>query len=180
MFYDYSLKGQDGKDVSMKDYAGKLVLLVNTATACGFTGQYEALENLYRKYKEKGFVIIDVPCNQFGEQAKGSDEEINTFCSLKFHTTFPRMHKSDVNGEHAPELFAFLKGEKGFEGFGKSPQGLMMAAMLKIQDKDYKIKSDIKWNFTKFLISKNGEVLARFEPTASMQKVEEAIIAELD
>ena len=175
MFYDLSVMAADGNEVSMKDYEGKVVLVVNTATGCGFTPHYKDLEAMYEKFHDKGFEIIDVPCNQFAGQAPESDEEIHEFCQLKYHTQFPQMKKSDVNGEDAIELFKFLKSEKGFEGFGKGPKALAMSALLKKMDKDYKNNPEIKWNFTKFIINRKGEVVARFEPTADMEKVAECV-----
>ncbi|MCR5074585.1 MAG: glutathione peroxidase [Ruminococcus sp.] len=173
--YDISVKNANGEDVSLSDYKGNVIIVVNTATGCGFTPQYKPLEEMYEKYHDKGLEIIDVPCNQFAGQAPGSDEEIYEFCTLKYNTKFPQMKKSDVNGDNAIELFTFLKSQKGFEGFGKGPKALAMAAMCKAANKDYKSSPDIKWNFTKFVIDRNGEVVARFEPTHSMKKLEELV-----
>ena len=173
--YDISVKNANGEDVSLSDYKGNVIIVVNTATGCGFTPQYKPLEEMYEKYHNKGLEIIDVPCNQFAGQAPGSDEEIHEFCTLKYNTKFPQMKKSDVNGDNAIELFTFLKSQKGFEGFGKGPKALAMAAMCKAANKDYKSSPDIKWNFTKFVIDRNGEVVARFEPTHSMKELEELV-----
>ncbi len=173
--YDISVKNANGEDVSLSDYKGNVIIIVNTATGCGFTPQYKPLEEMYEKYHDKGLEIIDVPCNQFAGQAPGSDEEIHEFCTLKYNTKFPQMKKSDVNGDNAIELFTFLKSQKGFEGFGKGPKALAMAAMCKAANKDYKSSPDIKWNFTKFVIDRNGEVVARFEPTHSMKELEELV-----
>ena len=129
---------------------------------------------MYETYHDRGLEIIDVPCNQFREQAPGTDEEIHQFCTLKYNTQFPQYKKSDVNGENALPLFTFLKNEKGFEGFGKGPVALMMSQMLKKIPKE---NPDIRWNFTKFLADREGNVVARFEPTADMKKVEEAVAA---
>jgi glutathione peroxidase len=175
MFYDLSVTAPDGSEISMKDFEGKVVLVVNTATGCGFTPHYKDLEEMYEKFHDQGFEIIDVPCNQFAGQTPGTDDEIHEFCQLKYHTQFPQMKKSDVNGENAIELFKFLKAEKGFEGFGKGPKGLAMSALLKKQDKDYKNNPEIKWNFTKFVINRKGEVVARFEPDKDMKKVAEFV-----
>ena len=174
-FYDYSVPAVDGREVSMSEYKGKVVLVVNTATGCGFTPQYEDLENMYEKYNPSGLEIIDVPCNQFAGQTPGTDEEIRNFCTLRYDTKFVQMKKSDVNGENELPLYTFLKSEKGFEGFGKGPKALAMGVMLKAIDKDYKNNPNIKWNFTKFLIDREGNVVARFEPLEDMKKVEEAI-----
>ena len=174
-FYDLKVTARDGSEVSMKDYENKVVLVVNTATGCGFTPHYKPLEEMYEKYRDKGFEIIDVPCNQFAGQTPGTDEEIHEFCTLKYNTQFPQMKKSDVNGENAIELFKYLKSQKTFEGFGKGPKAMAMAAMLKGIDKDYKNNSEIKWNFTKFIINRKGEVVARFEPTADMKAVDKFV-----
>ena len=174
-FYDISVTRPDGSQLSMADYKGKVVLVVNTATGCGFTPHYEPLEKMYEKYHDQGLEIVDVPCNQFKGQTPGTDEEIHEFCTLKYNTQFPQMKKSDVNGENAIELFKYLKSQKGFEGFGKGPAALAMSALLKTIDKDYKNNPEIKWNFTKFVINRDGEVVARFEPTADMKKVEECV-----
>lgn len=170
-FYDYSVTARDGEEIPMKNFEGKVVLVVNTATGCGFTPQYKDIEDMYEKFHEKGFEIVDVPCNQFAGQTPGTDEEIHEFCTLKYNTQFPQMKKSDVNGENAIPLFKYLKEQKGFEGFGKGPKALAMSAMLAKIDKDYKNNPEIKWNFTKFVVNRQGEVVARFEPTAKMSEV---------
>ena len=171
-FYDYSVTTPKGEEISMKDYAGKVVMVVNTATGCGFTPHYKDIEDMYEKYHDQGFEVIDVPCNQFKGQAPGTDEEIHEFCQLHYNTKFPQMKKSDVNGENAIPLFKYLKSQKGFEGFDKNPKGLVMSGLLKTIDKDYKKNSEIKWNFTKFIVDREGNVVARFEPTADMKKVD--------
>jgi len=173
--YDYSVKNIAGEEVPLKDYEGKVLLIVNTATGCGFTPHYKDLEAMYEKYHEQGLEIIDVPCNQFAGQTPGTDEEIHQFCTLKYNTQFPQMKKSDVNGENALPLFTFLKSQKGFEGFGMSPAGLAMSTLLKKIDKDFKNNPDIKWNFTKFVVDRAGNVVARFEPTANMKDVEKCV-----
>ena len=169
--YDYKLTAGDGSTVDMADFKGKVLLIVNTATGCGFTPHYEPIEKMYEDFRDRGFEVIDVPCNQFANQTPGTDEEIHQFCTLKYNTAFPQMKKSDVNGENALPLFTYLKSQKGYEGFGHSPMGLAMSGMLKAQDKNYKNNPDIKWNFTKFVVDREGNVAARFEPTASMDKV---------
>ena len=176
-FYDFTLKDRFGNDFSLEAFRGKVVLVVNTATGCGFTPQYKPLEEMYEKYHEQGFEILDIPCNQFAGQTPGTDEEIHEFCTLRFNTQFAQMKKSDVNGENELPLYTWLKSQKGFEGFGKGPMALAMSAMLKKLDKDYKNNPNIKWNFTKFLVDREGNVVARFEPTANMTKVEEAVAA---
>ena len=175
--YDYTIPATDGTDVSLKDFEGNVLLIVNTVTGCGFTPQYEDLENMHEKYSGKGLRIIDIPCNQFAGETPGTDDEIHEFCTLHYNTQFPQMHKSDVNGDDALPLFAYLKSQKGFEGFGKSPKALAMSAMLKKIDKDYKDNPDIKWNFTKFVIDREGTVVARFEPTADMADVDACVAA---
>ena len=129
--YDFKAKAQDGSEVSLSDYKGKVLLVVNTATGCGFTPQYDELQDLYDEFKDKGLEILDFPCNQFGSQAPGDDEEIHSFCTGRYGITFPQFSKVDVNGENALPLYAYLKSQKGFEGFGKGPKALAMSAMLK-------------------------------------------------
>ncbi|MBQ5431149.1 MAG: glutathione peroxidase [Lachnospiraceae bacterium] len=175
--YDYCVPKTDGSEQSLADFKGKVILIVNTATGCGFTPHYAPLEELYEKLHDQGLEIIDVPCNQFAGQTPGDDQEIHEFCTLKYHTQFPQMKKSDVNGENALPLFEYLKSQQGFKGFGKSPSALMMSAMLKKTDKDYKNNPDIKWNFTKFLVDREGNVVDRFEPTMDMKKVCAAVEA---
>ncbi len=174
-FYDLSVMSASGEEISMKQFEGKVVLVVNTATGCGFTPHYKDIEAMYEKYHDRGFEVIDVPCNQFAGQTPGTDEEIHEFCSLNYNTQFPQMKKADVNGENAIELFKFLKSEKGFEGFGKGPAALAMSAMLSKIDKNYKKNPEIKWNFTKFVIDRSGNVVARFEPTAKMDNVDKCV-----
>ena len=170
-FYDLTVTARDGSEVKLSDYQGKVVMVVNTATGCGFTPHYEPIEKMYEDLHEQGFEVIDVPCNQFAGQTPGTDDEIHEFCTLKYHTQFPQMKKSDVNGENAIELFKYLKSQKGFEGFGKGPKALAMNMLLKRIDKDYKNNSEIKWNFTKFIVDRKGNVVARFEPTTDMKEV---------
>ena len=177
--YDYKLPTPDGGEISMEDYRGKVLLIVNTATGCGFTPHYEPLEEMYRDLKDRGFEILDFPCNQFAGQAPGSDEEIHEFCTLKFGTEFPQFAKIDVNGDTADPLFAFLAAEKPFAGFGK---GLKMAALNKFSEmnnKKFGDKAYIRWNFTKFLVDREGRVVARFEPTVDMKEVRGAVTAAL-
>ena len=175
--YEYSVPTPKGEDFSLSAFEGKVFLVVNTATGCGFTPQYKDLEEMYEKYHDRGFEILDIPCNQFAGQTPGTDDEIHEFCTLRYNTKFPQMKKSDVNGENELPLYTYLKGEKGFEGFGKSPMALAMSAMLKKFDKDYKNNPAIKWNFTKFLVDRSGKVVARFEPTADMKNVAKEVEA---
>jgi glutathione peroxidase len=172
--YDIAVKDINGKEVSLNTFKGKVLLIVNTATKCGFTPQYEALEKLYKEYQAKGLEILDFPCNQFGEQAPGTMEEIQSFCTSTYSTTFPLFQKIEVNGANEAPLYTYLKGKKGFGGFTGS-RAERMDTMMKKADLDYATKPDIKWNFTKFLIDKQGNVVARFEPTADMEEVEKAV-----
>ena len=166
--YDYSVPTPAGEEVSLKSFEGKVMVIVNTATGCGFTPQYKDLEEMYEKYHDQGLEIIDMPCNQFAGQTPGTDDEIHEFCTLHYNTKFPQMKKSDVNGENELPLYTYLKNEKGFEGFGKGVKAIAMSTMLRTIDKDYKNNSKIKWNFTKFVVDRSGNVVARFEPTADM------------
>ena len=175
--YDYTLTSGTGEEVSLRDYEGKVIVIVNTATGCGFTPQYKDLEKMYEAYHEQGLEIIDIPCNQFAGQTPGTDDEIHEFCTLKYNTQFPQMKKSDVNGGSALPLYQYLKSRKGFEGFGKGPKAFAMGAMLHKIDKDYKNNPEIKWNFTKFIVDRAGNVVARFEPTADMKEVEACVKA---
>ncbi len=173
---DFTVKDRKGNDVALSSYKGKVLLIVNTATKCGFTPQYEELEALYKSYKDKGLEILDFPCNQFGNQAPGTDEEIAQFCSLNYGTEFPQFKKIEVNGPGEDPLFTFLKKEKGFEGFNlEHPIGKLLAEMMEKNDPDYASKPDIKWNFTKFLVDKEGKVIARYEPTHDIKLIEQDI-----
>jgi len=163
--YDFSVKTRKGEDVSLSNYKGKVLLIVNTATGCGFTPQYKELQELYTEFKDQGFEILDFPCNQFANQAPGNNEEIHTFCTGRFGITFPQFAKIDVNGENAIPLYKWLTENTTFNGFGKSPMGFVLSGMVKKSDKDYKNNGNIKWNFTKFLINRDGNIVERFEPT---------------
>lgn len=174
--YDFELTAQGGKSVPMSDYKGKVVLIVNTASKCGFTPQYAELQALYAKYNERGLEIIDIPCNQFGEQSPESDAETTQFCQLNYGTAFAQFKKSEVNGANELPLYRWLKAERGFKGFDEGHNlSPILDKLLREADANYDKSSDIKWNFTKFLIDRNGDVVARFEPTADMSKVEQAI-----
>ena len=173
--YDFTVQAQDGSCVSLADYKGKVLLIVNTATGCGFTPQYEPLQEFYEAYRDRGLEILDFPCNQFGGQAPGSNEEIHTFCTGRFGITFPQFAKVDVRGESAIPLFRYLAGNTAFEGFGKNPMALMMNGIAKKMDKDFKHNGEVKWSFTKFLIGRDGMIAARFEPTADMKKVADKV-----
>lgn len=173
--YEFKVKAQDGSEVSIADYKGKVILIVNTATGCGFTPQYDELQNLYDAHQKDGLEILDFPCNQFGEQAPGSNEEIHSFCTGRFGITFPQFAKIDVNGANAIPLYQWLVENSKFDGFGMSPMGVAMSGVLKKIDKDYRKSNTVKWNFTKFLINRDGQVVARFEPTISMKAVKEKV-----
>ena len=175
-FYDFEAEDARCELHRMEEYRGKVVLVVNTATQCGFTQQYDDLQNMYEKYQEEGLEILDFPCNQFGNQAPGTNEEIVSFCDAKFGITFRHYAKIDVNGENAHPLYQFLKAKKGFMGFDpENPLTPMLESMLLRTQPDRKDNADIKWNFTKFLIDREGNVVERFEPTADMDLVEQKI-----
>ncbi len=175
--YDFKAEANDGTEMDFSQYKGKVLLVVNTASKCGFTPQYDGLEALYKKYASEGFYVIGFPCDQFGHQEPGSNEEIEEFCRLNFGVTFPLMAKSDVNGENANEIFKWLYSEKPFAGFGESETGQFMSGMLSRNDPDYASNPDIKWNFTKFLIDRKGRVVARFEPVVTPEEIESEIEA---
>ncbi|MBR7070960.1 MAG: glutathione peroxidase [Clostridia bacterium] len=173
--YDFTVKDREGNNVSLSAYQRKVLLIVNTATGCGFTPHYDPLEAMYKEFKDKGFEILDFPSNQFANQAPGSDDEIHDFCTLKFGTEFPQFAKIDVNGDTADPLFAFLATEKPFEGFGKGLKNAALNKFANMNNKKFGDKAYIKWNFTKFLIDRDGKVIARFEPTVDMDEVKEAV-----
>lgn len=150
--YDYQVKDANGDHVRLREYEGKVLLIVNTATGCGFTPQYEGLEELYKKYQSQGFEILDFPCNQFANQAPGTESEIVSFCQLKYGVSFKTFAKVEVNGSNADPLFTYLKDQKS---------GVM--------------GSKIKWNFTKFLVDRKGNVVERFAPTADAAKIEKRL-----
>lgn len=174
--YDFTVKAQDGSDVSLSEYRGKTLLIVNTATGCGFTPQYDDLQDLYDGHQKDGLEILDFPCNQFGEQAPGSDEEIHSFCTGRYGITFPQFAKIDVFGENQIPLYKWLEENSTFEGFSGF-MGKIVSLAAKKNDKDYKNNSKVKWNFTKFLIDKNGNLVARFEPTTKMSEVKKQVEA---
>lgn len=170
--YDFTVKDRKGKEISLKEFSNEVLLIVNTATKCGFTPTYDELEATYKKYHSQGFEILDFPCNQFGQQAPGTDESIHEFCKLNFGTDFPRFKKIKVNGEDADPLYKFLKSQKGFAGWDESHKLYpVLDKMLSEADPNYKENSEIKWNFTKFLVNKKGQVVARFEPTEKFEHI---------
>ncbi len=178
--YRIDVRKMDGSIRDLSEYRGKVLLIVNTATGCGFTPQYETLERLYRSYKDKGFAILDFPCNQFDRQAPGSDSEIHSFCTARYDISFDQFAKIDVNGTNESELYTYLKSKQGFHGFGDSVDAEFMRKKLSKVDPDYEETSDIKWNFTKFLVDRKGNVTARFEPTEDMAVMEQAVLKELE
>ena len=169
--YDFKVKTQDGGEVSLADYRGKVLLIVNTATGCGFTPQYSELQDLYELHQKDGLEILDFPCNQFAGQAPGSDGEIHDFCTGRYGITFPQFSKIDVLGPSADPLFRYLSENTAFGGFGSGPMTLILKGVVKKMDRDYKNNGNVKWNFTTFLIGRDGEIAARFEPTAAMKDV---------
>ncbi len=171
--YDINIKNRRDEDISMSEFKGKVLLIVNTATGCGFTPQYKGLEELYQKYHDQGLEILDFPCDQFGHQAPGSDDEIHEFCTAKYKTSFDQFKKIEVNGENETELFKYLKAEQGFKGFDL--KGKILIPIVKKMDPDYANNSDIKWNFTKFLVDREGNVVERFESTIDPKKIDEKI-----
>ena len=172
MIYDYKVKDVNGSEVSLKDYEGKVLLVVNTATGCGFTPQYEGLQKLYDKFKDRGFEILDFPSNQFFEQAPGTNEEIVSFCQLTYGTTFKTFAKIDVNGENAHPLYKYLKSEAPMAKEDEASKGLYD----KLSSMGFETQGDdIKWNFTKFLVDKEGKVVGRYAPTFEPEKLEEII-----
>ena len=173
--YDFKVTDRTGNEVSLSDYAGKVLLIVNTATGCGFTPHYEPLEAMYKDLRDKGFEILDFPCNQFANQAPGDADEIHEFCTMKFGTEFPQFAKIDVNGDNADPLFVYLASQKGFEGFGKGLKNAALNKFTNANNKQFGDKAYIKWNFTKFLIDREGNVVARFEPTKDMGEVRKAV-----
>lgn len=170
--YDFTVKDRKGKEVSLKEYSNEVLLIINTATQCGFTPTYSELEDTYQKYHSQGFEILDFPCNQFGQQAPGTDETIHEFCKLNYGTDFPQFKKIKVNGDDAEPLYKFLKAQKGFAGWDESHKLTpVLDKLLSEADPHYKENADIKWNFTKFLINKKGQVIKRYEPTEKIEHI---------
>ena len=172
--YDFKVKTRKNDEYNLKDLSGKVVLIVNTATGCGFTPQYEQLEKLYEEYNDKGLEILDFPCDQFGHQAPGTDEEIHEFCTAKYKTKFDQLAKIDVNGENEIPLYTFLKEKQPSEQVIGLKNKMAMKAINKIS-KTVKKDSDIKWNFTKFLVDREGNVVKRYDPAFNPKNIEEDI-----
>lgn len=174
--YDFNVLGAHGETVSLAEFKNKIILIINSATECGFTPQYDNLQDMYEKYAGDDFIILDFPCNQFGNQAPGTNEEIATFCDARFGITFPILSKIEVNGENASPLFHYLRSQKGFNGFDKEhPLTPILESMLGRTNPNYANDPDIKWNFTKFLIDRSGQVVERFEPTTPFEQIEEKV-----
>ncbi len=179
--YDFKVSDETGSEVSISNYKGKVLLIVNTATRCGFTPQYKELQALYDEFDSEGLVILDFPCNQFGNQAPGSISEIRQFCTANYNIKFPQFDKIDVNGPQAAPLYTYLKSQKGFKGFDLNDnRGKMLDNMFRKRDANYDKNDDIKWNFTKFLVSRDGRVLKRYEPNDDISKIREDIMMELN
>ena len=178
-FYDYSVFTPKGEEVSMKNFEGKVVLVVNTATGCGFTPQYEGLEQLYQKYHEQGFEILDFPCDQFGHQAPGTDDEIHEFCTSKYNTSFDQFSKIEVNGENESEVYTILKQQQPFEEVHGVKNKAAIAMIKKLSTTCVK-EGDIVWNFTKFLVNKNGDAIKRYDPTFVPGDLEQDLIQLLE
>ncbi|WP_373577590.1 glutathione peroxidase [Parafannyhessea umbonata] len=178
-YLDYTVTNRDGSTTDLRQYAGKVLLIVNTATGCGFTPQYDDLEAIYKKYRDQGFEVLDFPCNQFAGQAPESDDEIHSFCTMKFGTEFPQFKKIDVNGDNADPLFADLATEKPFQGFGRTVKALALKKFADANNKKFGDKAYIVWNFTKFLVDREGNLVERFEPTVDMAEVEKAVARQL-
>ncbi|MBR1442288.1 MAG: glutathione peroxidase [Firmicutes bacterium] len=174
--YDFSARLHDGRETDFSKFKGKVLLIVNTATGCGFTPQYTEIESIYNKYKEDGFEVLDFPCNQFMNQAPGTSEEIHSFCRARYSISFDQFEKIEVNGEREFPLYTYLKEKRGFEGFDLSTQnGRFLDHKAREIDPEYETNNDIKWNFTKFLIDRNGHVLSRYEPLTDMNTIEDDI-----
>ncbi len=175
-FYDHKVKKRNGEELDLSDLRGKVVIVVNTATGCGFTPQYEGLEMLYEKYHDSGLEVLDIPCNQFGHQAPGTDDEIHEFCTGRYQTQFEQMSKAEVNGENEHPLYTFLKEQQPEEKIIGFKNKTAMAAV-KAMSSTCKKPSDIKWNFTKFLVDREGNVVKRYDPTFVPGNMEEDIKA---
>jgi glutathione peroxidase len=170
--YDFNVKTIAGQEKSLADYKGKVLLIVNVASKCGFTSQYEGLQALYEKYKDQGLEILGFPCNQFAGQEPGSNGEVQQFCRLNFGVSFPLFEKNDVRGENAQPLYKYLVSQQGFKGFDMDhPNAQHLLDVMKEKFPEYLEGDDIKWNFTKFLVDRQGTVISRFEPTRTPSSV---------
>ena len=178
-FYELKAKKRNGEEFSFEELKGKVCIIVNTATGCGFTPQYKGLEELYEKYHDQGLEILDFPCNQFGHQAPGSNDEIHAFCEAKYQTQFDTLAKIEVNGENESPVFTFLKEQQKEDIISGMKNKITMKGIQKIST-TCKNKGDILWNFTKFLINQKGEVVERYSPIEDPKKMEESIIKMLE
>ena len=177
--YNFKVKKRNDEEFSLNENKGKVMLIVNTATGCGFTPQYEGLEVLYEKYHDKGLEILDFPCDQFGHQAPGTDDEIHEFCTMKYDTKFDQMSKIEVNGDNELPLYTYLKKEMPNEEIQGLKNKMAMKAVQKIST-TCKKEGDIVWNFTKFLVDRKGNVIKRFDPTFNPKDMEEEIVKLLE
>lgn len=173
--YGFGYTSIENDPVQMSKYEGSVLLIVNTASKCGFTPQYQGLEELYQRFKGQGFTVIGFPCNQFMEQEPGSDQAIAEFCSVRYGVTFPLSQKVDVRGETAIPLYRYLTHQKGFEGLGKGMKAKAMELTLKAKYKKGYADEQVKWNFTKFLVDRAGNVVARYEPIVEPKDIAEDI-----
>lgn len=173
--YDFKVKKRDGKELELASLKGEVILIVNTATGCGFTPQYEGLERLYSEYHDKGLEILDFPCNQFGHQAPGSDDEIHEFCTAKYKTTFDQLAKIEVNGDKAEPLYVYLKEQIADDPEPKGMKNKVAMKAITAMPGVSKEKGFIKWNFTKFLVDRDGKVVGRFGPTDKPEEMEAKI-----
>ena len=173
--YDFKVKTRKNEDLELSKLKGKVLLIVNTATGCGFTPQYEGIENLYEKYHEQGFEVLDFPCDQFGHQAPGSNDEIHEFCTAKYKTQFDQLAKIEVNGQNEEPLYTYLKKEQPTEEIKGLKNKMAMKAIAKISTTAKK-EGDIVWNFTKFLVDRNGKVVKRYNPTLEPKEIEKDLM----
>jgi len=173
--YNFKYQTIEGKEASLADFKDKVVLIVNTASECGFTPQYEGLEKLYKEYKDQGLVVIGFPCNQFNGQEPGSNSDVKEFCSVRYGVTFPLSQKIDVRGENQDTLYKYLTDNTTFEGFGTGEMAELLDGIARETYKDEYKDSSIKWNFTKFLIGRDGNIISRFEPTVDPLSIEKDI-----
>ena len=170
--YEFDYTSVEGKPVKMADYEGKVLLIVNTASKCGFAPQFQGLEELYKKYKEQGFEVIGFPCNQFKDQEPGDEKAVAEFCSVRYGVTFPLSSKVDVREDSAIPLYKYLTSQKGFTGMGKGLKTKAFELMMKAKYKGAYQDDQIKWNFTKFLVDRQGEIIARFEPVVEPKDID--------
>ena len=174
--YSMDVLNMDGSITSLSDYRGKVLLIMNTATGCGFTPQYSGIEDIYLKYRKEGFEVLDFPCNQFANQASGSNAEIHSFCTSRYNISFSQFAKIEVNGSNASELFTYLKNKQGFHGLkSDTKDAKYLEKLIREADPDFEHNNNIKWNFTKFLVNRQGDVIRRFEPTEDLILVENAV-----